>query len=213
MKGSLILIALASAALSQAQVIGGQIDRFLTDQQGWLGATPQWVSTGGAGDNGGYLSLTSTGGTGAQSKMAGRNTAQWSGNYTAANVGSISVSFKNFSNVSLEMRLVLFSQNGSQWVSSASTVLAAGSGWTTATYSLADAGMVRVSGTATYADTLLNAQQLMFRHDPGAPSSGGVSVAANLGIDNVTANVVPEPASMIALSAGALALLRRRRGR
>jgi hypothetical protein len=47
--------------------------------------------------------------------------------------------------------------------------------------------MTRTAGTATFAQVAGNTLMTMFRHDPDAPSSTGVAIAAQLGIDNIAA--------------------------
>lgn len=211
MKGPILIVVLAlGAACAQAQIVSGQVDTFATDVQGWQGATPTWTSSGGVGDSS-YLNLHSTGGFGQSSKMATFNVSQWTGNFTSAGVGAIDVDFNNLGATDLEMRLVLWDPAiATAWVSNNSAVLAAGSGWTHFTYSLSDA-FTQVEGTTSFADTLANVGRMMFRNNPGAPSDSGVATVATLGVDNITATPVPEPASMAALGLGVAALIRRRR--
>lgn len=215
MRGVLVAgLVVSIGCMAQAQVSSGQTDTFASNTQNWSGANPSWISSGGAGGaTDGFLQLISVGGvSGANSKMAGYNTAQWSGNYTAAGVGAISVDFNNLAQNALEMRLVFFDAGAStQWVSSASAVLPASPGWNHFVFTIDPAQFVRTSGTSSFAATLGSAGRMMFRHDPGPPSSSGVMIAATLGVDNVHAVPVPEPASICAVSLGILALVRRRR--
>jgi hypothetical protein len=211
MKRVALLLAFAAIASVNAQVAPGQTDTFTSTTQNWNGASPTWMSGGGPGGAGdGYLRLTSSGGAGPGSKMTGYNSLQWSGNFIGAGVNAISVDFNNAGNTALEMRLVFFdSALSTQWVSNASAVLNAGSGWQHFTFSLGSAAFTQTEGATSYTDTLTNANRMMFRHDPGAPSNGGTAVVATLGIDNVHA--VPEPATLAVLGLGLLAALKRRR--
>src|SRR4051794_2593506 len=106
MNKALFCVAVLSAVVSaQAQVTLGQTDTFSSTVQAWAGAQPTWISTGGpAGSGDGFLQLHSIGGSGPTSKMAGNNSAQWSGNYTAANVTAISVDLKNLGATALNIR-------------------------------------------------------------------------------------------------------------
>jgi hypothetical protein len=144
--------------------------------------------------------------------MACYNTTQWSGNFTSAGVGSIGVDFRDSGNTDLVMRLVFFSADTStQWVSNATASLAAGSSWQHFTFTVDPALFTQVTGTTSFASTISSANRMMFRHDPGSPSSTGVTMAGSLGVDNVHANPVPEPATLLVIGAGLAAILKRRR--
>src|SRR5437016_3538715 len=67
---------------ASAQITFGQVDTFNSDVMNWNGASPTWQSSGG--NPGGFLRLQS--GPGFSQKMAGKNSTQWLGNYTAAGV-------------------------------------------------------------------------------------------------------------------------------
>ena len=209
---SFAIIALVVAASSAgAQITGGQIDKFPTSTMGWQGAAPAWVSTGGpAGAGDGFLRLTSNGAGGPGGKMAGYNSIQWAGNYLAAGVTSIAVDFHNLGPTSLEMRLVMFDiGTTTQWVSNSSVILPTGSAWTHAIFAFDEPSFTRTQGTTSFHDTIVDANRIMFRHDPGAPSNNGVSISGILGIDNVQA--VPEPLSLLGLTAASAWIVRRRK--
>ncbi len=211
---ALLCVALTSSAAVFGQVTVGQTDTFNSNIQSWNGAQPLWQPNGGpTGTGDGYLQMQSLGGVGQYSKMAMFNLDQWRGNYLAAGIGSISVDFENFGTAELDMRMVFFDiTTSTQWVSNFSAVLPGTPGWHHFSFAIGESLFTQTEGTTSFADTLTNPNRLMFRHNPGAPSNGGVSLAATLGVDNIRANAVPEPATMGALGLG-LAFLRRRRTR
>lgn len=209
----LALPAASLAAAAHAQIVVGQIDTFNSSTAGWQGASPLWVAGGGPGGAAdAFMQLTSTGGAGAGGRMAAYNGIQWSGNYTAAGVTGIDLDFRNLGANPLEMRLTLFDSTlATQWVSTNSYSLAVGSAWQHAIFSLVPGNFVQVAGTATFAQTMAGVGRLMFRHDPAPPSSTGVPIVATLGVDNVRALPVPEPATLGVVGLGLLFLRRRRR--
>ncbi len=203
----------AAAAISL-----GQIDDFQDGTlQGWQGgSSPTNVATGGpagAGDR--YLELDSSG-----FSLGAFNTAQWSGDYDAAGVGSLRLDLNNFGPDPVSLRVVLFTpgcafggNSCTAWASSAPTTLLAGSGWVSATFTLDESVMTRVLGSDSFLATLQGAERLLLRHDPSPldPPGSPSAVDAVLGVDNVTA--LPEPASgaLVACGLAALALAARRR--
>ena len=198
------------ACVAQAQVPPGQIDTFDADTMSWQGANPTWISGGGPGGAGdAYLQIHSTGGGGPASKPACYNNNQWTGDFSG--LGSIGVDFKNSGTTDLVLRLVFFDANVStQWVSLSTATMAAGAGWQHFTFSLNAANFTRTEGTSSFADTITAANRMMFRHNV-TPGDGGVAQVSTFGVDNVRANPVPEPATLLGLSFAFPWLLRRRR--
>lgn len=204
---------LAFASLGSAQVVLGQVDDFQDGSlQGWAGGDARVnVSTGGpagAGDR--YLRIDSTGGSGGGSRLATFNDAQWAGNYTSAGITSIGVDLINLGSTALEIRLVLFyfGSPNARYTSTNAFALGVGSGWRHAQFEMSSSAMTLVNGTGGFNTMMADMGRIMFRHDVGAPSSGGTAVIGSMGIDNVRA--VPEPASLAVLLAGCAALRRRR---
>jgi hypothetical protein len=209
------------APLAASAVVNGQIDTFeIGTPQGWVAgaghpAPPQNIATGGpggAGDN--YLQVVSQGGFGAGSRFAAFNTAQWSGNYLSAGVGSILVNVNNLGSTDLALRL-LFTDGSGQFgshvaLSTDAVLLPAGSGWTTVLFPITPSDLTAQTGDVSQA--LSNAAQLWIFHNEASSFPPPATVSL-LGVDNVEA--LPEPTLQGALGAGlvALACLDRRRAR
>jgi hypothetical protein len=198
-------------ACSFAQVHVGLYNDFqdLTTQ-GWTGPNAFNVANGGpTGTGDAFLEITADGG-GQGGKLASYNTSDWIGNWQAAGVTQVTAQFKNFNNVQLEMRIVLFDAvSHARWTSATPFIVAPNSGWTSATFSVAQPDFVEVLGTSTYSDLITNVERFMIRHDAGNPSSGGTTFTGAVGIDNIRA--VPEPATLTALGLGFAAAMRRRK--
>lgn len=205
------IILLASASF--AQIHPGLTCNFQDGtNMGWEG--PNVFNAGSGGPNGTgdrYLTVTADG-SGQGGKLATYNTSGWIGNYQSAGVTSISMMLKNFNAVPLEMRIVLFDGvTHARWTSTKPATIAPNSGWTFATFSLAESDLTRVQGTSDYQGVITNVERLMIRHDASNPSAGGTNISGDLGIDNVQA--VPEPVSLVSLAIGSLVLAKRRRSR
>jgi hypothetical protein len=208
-------LALFAASSSRAAIINGQVDDFedgsVHDWSG--GAFPINIATGGpagAGDN--YMQVTSAGGGGAGGSMATYNDFQWSGNYLANNVTSISVDMKVFSGPSLSMRLLLLFGAGGNFTSTLPVSLPNDGQWHTLIFPINAGSLTDVSGGfGNLNTTLSNLPRMMIRHQAGAPlgQGGTTPVAANVGFDNIIA--IPEPGSLFLLAAGLAVITRRRR--
>ncbi|MEM1041235.1 MAG: T9SS type A sorting domain-containing protein [Bacteroidota bacterium] len=192
------LLLLATPA--SAQVTVGQSDDFQDGTtQDWRNGrnTPDVsnVATGGpdgAGDS--YLQVVADG-----SFIAGRlavfNDEQWSGDFTAAGVTSVTVDLNNTGANDLVIRLWIennFAGPGDGDVVSTDGVsLPAGSGWQSFTFSVLPEDLTPLGATSA-GDVLTNVRRFRFYHGPTA-TAPGPNIVAELGLDNITADGAAGP--------------------
>lgn len=216
-----IAMILVPAFATTANAISfSQVDDFQDGTtQGWVvgGASPTPPSNqmdagpSGAGDH--ALEIRTTGdASGAGSNLVAFNPSQWTGDYLAAGVSSISVDLSSPNNVPLNVRLALRGAGGD--FVTPDRVVPAGTGlWNNYTYSLAPADLIAVGGSDAL-QTLGGVSELRILHNPtpsirGATVGGASPFAASLLVDNITA--LPEPATWMMLTLSAVLLPRRRR--
>ena len=140
--------------------------------------------------------LRSIGGGGAGSRLSAFNTAQWTGDYTAAGITGIALDLRNFGNT--EVAIGVRVEGSGTFQSLNPIVLAPGSGWTSAVLSLDASELV---GGGDLGMTLANVFRLRIEDSRGP-------IVADVGVDNIRA--VPEPASLALLATAALLAFRRR---
>jgi hypothetical protein len=217
--GGLVVLAGATRPAGAA-VIVGQIDNFEDGTlQGWTaGATnpnaPTNVATGGpAGANDNYLRLSSNGQSAGGKLVAFSSGAQWSGDYVSAGVGAIRMQVNNQGATALTLRLIFVGVGGQAVGTVADVNVPANSGWTTATFPLTPENL---SG-GSFAAVMSTVTELDVVHSPTVITvrSSSPNIVGQLGVDNVTAVAVPEPASAagIAWTATLASRARRRCGR
>ncbi|MDO9285693.1 MAG: VPLPA-CTERM sorting domain-containing protein [Aquabacterium sp.] len=206
---TLLVAALSLGSGAASAVSPGQSDGFSGGSlDGWgsgaASPSPPIVvaagGPGGAADS--FLQLSSTGVQGPGGKLVGIAGPQWSGNYLAAGVTGVSMWLQNAGATDLSLRLWLLSPGGSS-VTSTPVLLPAGSGWLPASFSLLP-GALTGQGASTLSDVI----ELRLFHGSGA-AFPGANIAAQLGVDNVSA--VPEPAGAVLMLAGLAGLVAHRR--
>ena len=100
--------------------------------------------------------------------------------------------FRPATDPDIEMRLVLFGpgvSTSNRWTSTNSVLVPGDGQWATYSFSVLEADLTQVVGSATYADVVADLNRILFRFDDGAPSIGGSSIAGTLGLDNITAAI------------------------
>ena len=231
--GALMLIALGATPRAARAVVAGQADNFESGTtENWRGGPavgnpnpnpPINVTSGGpAGTNDNYLLVRSTAIGTSGSKLVAFNSDQWAGNYISAGVGSIQMQVNNLDFVPPEpgdvmvLRLVLTNTLGQGLSTIADVTPPEGGGWQTVTFSLAESNLSNgnVPGV-TYAGVMgaVAELNLAYAENPITHRQQSPAVAAQLGVDNVTALPVPEPAAAGAAGAAVLLAALRRGGR
>jgi PEP-CTERM motif len=208
-----------------AQVLLGRIDDFqasTTDTLGWTngGVNSPIVVVGGgplgAGDN--FLQMMAMGGIGPGSRLISFNRTRWSGNFLAAGtpgavVTSVAMDLKVTSGPPLKIRIAMKSgtlRTDPGYTSTTPFDLPADGAWHHADFGIDAASLTAIGGPTPLSTFLQNVIEFRILHS-FAPALDGDSIAANLGVDNITPVGVPEPSALVLAGAGVLTLARRRR--
>jgi len=192
------LILLTQLVPLKAAIMPGQVDTFENGTlQSWQAGNPvnpnppTNVATGGpAGADDNFLRIRSHGSFGAGGKLVVFNENQWSGNYLSAAVNAIQMQVNNLGTTNLVLRLILEDGNHFQSLTTFAPVnVAPGSGWNTVSFSLAAANM----RGGTYNTVMGSVTELNLVHSSSVISdrSAAPNIAAQLGIDNITAVAGP----------------------
>src|SRR5262245_21659183 len=176
---------------------------------------PLVVPTGGpagAGDE--FLQITSNGVANAPgSRLVALNAAQWAGNYLAAGITSIEMDLKNLGATALTIRLLfedpIPGPPANEGVTTFGAVLPVGGGWTHVAFAINPSNLTMVFGNA---NTLLSNTTVLRIIDSPTPTEA-ITIAGQLGVDNIQASGVPEPATLLITSTGLVALASRYRRR
>jgi PEP-CTERM motif len=225
MRTTMLGAVLAAGLLSPAMIAAtlGQIDTFqdnTTDH--WFsggiafGKVPPFPPTVTPGGKGGpsdlFMLLTAIGGDNGQapgipgSRLSVLNATQWTGNFLTSGIGGIGMDLINLGQTTLDVRLQFEDPMGAPpmdvAVSTNPFVLAAGSGWQHAVFSLNPAAFTAPAGSVTAA--LNQTKVLRIIHSTVADEA--TPVVGKLGIDNIQAVALPEPSTLM-LIGGGLALL------
>jgi len=153
--------------------------------QGWSGVFSSTANVADGGPNGvgdKYLQISVTGDQGPRSSLMFMNSAQWSGDYTAAGITGFRIDLNNLGEADLEMRLRINGAGGS-FISVNSVSIPAGGGWQTVEFTLDETGM---GGGGNLDATLGDVTELQLLHIPSS-GSRGMTLMATLGVDNITA--------------------------
>ena len=219
----LSLVLLSTPGLVAGQVAVGTTSDFEDGTtQGWVinllgmgGPVPQPMNVptggpGGAGDS--YLQLVSTGQAGPGGRLTAINfMGAWSGDYVAAGVTAIRMDVRNEGPTDLYLRLLISDPVAGPPTNSALSFspifLPAGGDWRSVVFPFyGPGGLVAPPGAGTVEGALRNATELRILHGQtlGFPPD---PILAQLGVDNITATVTPEPGTVLLVGTGLLALV------
>jgi hypothetical protein len=193
----LTLMAFAFISFAQAQITAGYSNNFEDGTtQGWSnGPTspnpPINIPDGGpngAGDN--FLREVSSGGAGAGSRLVAYNDeTEWTGNYTAANIQSISFHAKNSGTTDLSLRIAMEGgDDTSEMVTNQFVPLpATQTDWILITIPILASDFTILNGLNTADEVLADMSDIRIISNPNLEFMGEV-IDGSLDLDNITAN-------------------------
>jgi len=217
---------LTFGAASSYAVSIGLTDMFAIDEQNWFAGglappfnippvPPDQKPTGGPGGAGdGFLQITALGGVGSGSRLVAINNSQWAGNYLAAGVNAIAMDLQNQGSTDLTIRLLfenpVLGPPTDEAVTAFGAVLPAHSAWMHFLFPVGPGALVP-QGPSNINALLANVTLLRIIHSASPDEAD--TVIGQLGVDNITATAVPEPATLVLTISGIGAAAWRRRRR
>ncbi len=169
-----------------------QVDSFQGSADNWNNGIV--VSDGGpTGDGDNFLELSS-GPMGLKPRLITLNQMQWTGDFAAAGIGSLTMELKNFGTTSLPMRMTIRDVAGNSSVPGYSTtdpyMLPADGQWHLAEFNLTAADMTAVNPSGGTIDpfsyVLMNVAEFRILSST-VPAVVGDMITAQVGIDDITA--------------------------
>lgn len=181
-----------------AGVLPGEVDDFEDGStEGWAegGLSPNPpvnVGTGGpAGSGDNFLQNDAAGTSGAGSKLVMFNLAQWTGDFVAAGIVSITMDMANFGASPLQMRLAFQGVDGTELGSANAETLAADGQWHSLTFDIDQASLSTINGTDNWNTVMSSVSEMRILDAAAGPAWVGDAGDASLGVDNITATIVP----------------------
>ncbi len=202
----LIFCSVAVLVSTTLAVVSNQYDNFQDGTtQSWGSGNPNPnpptnISTGGpSGLNDNYLLATSTGSPGAGGKLVLINSTQWTGDYVTAGVQFVSMYIKNFGVTTLSMRIALQGPGGNFW-SVNPIIVDPTTEWQPISFSVQPASL---TGGANVNSTLSGVTSFRILHSVAGGFTGD-NIAAQIGVDNITAASQPVPVELVNFSVSVL---------
>lgn len=201
-----------------------QIDTFDATVDDWIEggnseSPPTWVGSGGP-EGSAYMHNDSPG-TSPGRNMQMWNTSQWTGDFAGAGVSRISLDAANLTEAggeNIHLRIA-FNGEGGWFVTNPMTLLPQ-SGWTHLEFDIGELDLIHAGGgSEEYLETMQEVDRMQvismapgeyFEIRSGAGLKGD-AILASLGLDNIRAEGIPEPGSLILLGWGGLLAFRRKR--
>ena len=210
MKATALLAALLGLTTSHAATLFSLDDFQDGTLQNWSGNSGRiLVPTGGpSGAGDAFLSMGNAG----QNRLATFNKADHAGDYLAAGIVAVTLDMMAPATnpTAPDMRVVLFGPRANdRWTSATPHTVPNDGVWRSYTFSFDESELAHVLGGNTYAAMISDVERLMFRYDPGGPSSDGVNYNGQVNLDNI--RLVPEPSTTLFLALTTAALITRRR--
>lgn len=224
MKFHRAIVCWIGCAVPSFAVTLSQIDTFDATVENWIeggssDTPPTWAGNGGPGDSA-YMHNDSPGVSPGRN-MQMWNTTQWQGDFVGAGVSRISMDAANLTDAggeNIHLRIAFDGEGG--WFVTNPLTLLPQSGWTHLEFDIGELDLIYAgSGSGEYLETMQEVERMQiismapgeyFEIRSGAGLKGD-QILASLGLDNIRAEGIPEPGSLVLLGWGVLAAARRKR--